>query len=70
MKEVKEGKWILPFMISLNGTENSPVRLNIRAAEENILVQVHAHKVTIQVILENKVKYGLAIKVYKLVYCL
>ena len=49
MKEVKEGKWIFPFMIALNGTENGPVQLHIRAAGKDMRVEVHPHKVTLKV---------------------
>ena len=49
MEEYSKKMWALPFMLQLNKTESSPVRLNVRAAEKNILVEIHPHKVTIQV---------------------
>ena len=49
MQEVSKKRWVLPFMVQLNGTENSPVRVHVRAAGKNMLVEIHPHKVTIQV---------------------
>ena len=53
VQQASENKWILPFMVYLNGTENSPVRIHVRAAGENILVEIHAHKVVIKVCWSN-----------------
>ena len=52
-------KWILPLMIMLNETENSPVRIHLRLDEDTLaLIEVHAHKATIKIDDENTEESG------------